>query len=67
MTLDAFIRHRFSSVVGMYLFLRFGATSSSSPPRLLTLWGIMQDVTAGLKFIHSLNAIHRDIKPKNCS
>lgn len=49
-----------------YLFLRFTATSSSSPP-CIDIVGIMQDVTASLNFIHSLNAIHRDIKPKNDS
>ena len=37
------------------------------PPRLkqTEIWSIMEDVTDGIEFIHSLDEVHRDIKPKN--
>ena len=63
MTLDAFIQNEFTSVVGLGNFL--GLTSVKSIPHVLSLWGIMRDITAGLNFIHSIEAIHRDLKPKN--
>ena len=64
MTLDAFIYYEISSVIGIVHFLRL-TTLSRLFPQAFSFWGIVRDVTAGLKFIHSLNAIHRDLKPKN--
>lgn len=64
MTLDVFIRNEFTSVFGLGNFLCL-TTVSKSIPHVLSLWGIMRDITAGLNFIHLLDAIHRDLKPKN--
>jgi serine/threonine protein kinase len=35
--------------------------------RLAQLWSIIEDITEGLVFIHSLKEIHRDLKPRNGS
>lgn len=41
-------------------------TSYTSPQsRMSQIWKIMQDITNGLKFIHSHKEIHRDLKPRN--
>lgn len=34
-------------------------------PECLKLWNIMQDITKGLEYIHSLREVHRDLKPQN--
>ena len=42
--------------------------SSSTSPRQLRFSGItniLTQITAGVKFMHSYNAIHRDLKPGN--
>lgn len=31
----------------------------------LSLWGIIKQITSGLKFIHSHGELHRDLKPQN--
>jgi serine/threonine protein kinase len=33
--------------------------------RMAQIWDIMEDVTSGIAFIHSLQEIHRDMKPRN--
>jgi|SRR5271154_971382 len=65
MTLDAFIRHGFSATIGITQFLQLTTVVPAGIPHVLTLWSILRDITAGLRFIHSLNTIHRDLKPKN--
>jgi serine/threonine protein kinase len=32
---------------------------------IVTVWGIMTDISRGLTFIHSLEEVHRDVKPQN--
>lgn len=65
MTLDTFICHQFSSALGISHFLPLTTNFPSILPPVFSLWSIMRDITSGLKFIHLLNTIHRDIKPKN--
>lgn len=36
-----------------------------SRTRMSQLWDIMEDIAAGLTFIHTSNIIHRDLKPQN--
>jgi len=64
MTLDTFIRAELSSAIGLDNFLSLTITFQSIS-HIFSLWGIMRDITAGLRFIHSINTIHRDLKPKN--
>jgi serine/threonine protein kinase len=35
------------------------------PLACFSLWGIIQQITKGLEFIHSTDEIHRDLKPDN--
>lgn len=31
----------------------------------LSMWGVFKHLVSGLRFIHSLGELHRDIKPRN--
>jgi len=33
--------------------------------KVRNVWSIMTEITAGLKFMHDHNLVHRDLKPKN--
>jgi serine/threonine protein kinase len=37
----------------------------TSLPLVSKLWGIFQQITAGVGFIHERKMIHRDLKPEN--
>ena len=51
----------FKEVLG----LQFYENSQNNHLGCLTLWGIIEQVTCGLEFIHFKRQFHRDIKPEN--
>jgi serine/threonine protein kinase len=38
---------------------------ASSDLRALQIWNIMRHIAGGIKYIHSHNLVHRDVKPAN--
>jgi len=59
-----FLTYKFNIGLGFEEFIHL-ATVAPTIPDLLTLWTIVRHITSGLEFIHSINEIHRDVKPKN--
>jgi len=41
------------------------ATSGRIRPQMPHVWEIMEQITCGVEFIHSLDWVHRDLKPQN--
>ena len=65
MTLDAFIHHNIATHLSFAEFVSFGFEPPTQIREVLSLWAIVRDIASGLCFIHSLQEIHRDLKPKN--
>lgn len=60
LNLDDYVRGNIKSILTLPKF--FGQEKRL---RCLTFWGIMQDISSGLSFMHSCSELHRDIKPRN--
>lgn len=62
-TLEAFIEGKFPEY-----FLASNGTTLSCPftrRNIWNIWGIMEQLANGLRFIHSCKEVHRDLKPRN--
>ena len=63
MNLEHSIHHKWTS--RMETELPYLTTDWGSRTRTVQIWNIMEDISSGLAYIHGLNEIHRDLKPRN--
>jgi serine/threonine protein kinase len=63
MNLENFIQRKWTAK--MELLLPYMTTDSGPRMRTVQIWNIMEDTSNGLAYIHGLNEIHRDLKPRN--
>jgi len=49
----------------MELLLPYMTADSGPRMRTVQIWNMMEDTSNGLAYIHGLNEIHRDLKPRN--
>src|SRR5271169_4909679 len=61
MTLESFICYEFKSILGLSRYF----TRSSGNLAILNFPVIVEQITKGLKFIHDMGEIYRDLKPSN--
>ncbi len=62
MNLEDFINGTYISALGNQYF---GLMPISDGPECLRLWNIIRDIMRDLEYIHSLQEVHRDLKPQN--
>ena len=63
MNLETFIQRKWTPK--MELLLPYITADSGPRVRTVQIWNIMEDTSNGLAYIHGLNEIHRDLKPRN--
>ena len=63
MNLECWIERKWDLVLEKKLPYLTGNFPSRT--RMAEIWDIMEDVTNGVTFIHSMKEIHRDGKPRN--
>ena len=63
LTLEMYLRREWDEVTAAKL--RYFSAPLSSRMKMIQILGIMEDVAAGVSFIHQNNEIHRDLKPRN--
>jgi serine/threonine protein kinase len=63
LNLDSWIQCRWTPVVKQNL--PYLTANVPSRTRMTQIWDIMEDLTKGVAFIHTMGQVHRDLKPRN--
>jgi serine/threonine protein kinase len=63
LTLEMYLRQEWDEA--MACKLPYFSTPLPSRMKMIQILGIMEDIAAGVTFIHENNEIHRDLKPRN--
>jgi serine/threonine protein kinase len=63
LNLDSWIQRRWTPVVKQKL--PYLTANLPSRTRMTQIWDIMEDLTKGVAFIHTMGQVHRDLKPRN--
>jgi serine/threonine protein kinase len=63
LTLETHLRQEWDEATAAKL--PYFSTPPSARMKMIQILGIMEDVAAGVAFIHLHNEIHRDLKPRN--
>jgi serine/threonine protein kinase len=64
LTLEMYLRREWDEATAAKL--PYFSTPLPSRMKMIQILGIMEDVAAGVSFIHQNNEIHRDLKPIVC-